>query len=231
MAVPTEMLELGTQFKDSDEFLIFIDHYQRRTHQQFIVNKSDYRKDKEGKTIERQYDRVTLVCHRGKQQDKKNPTGARPFQQTFKNDCPVKVKLSYHKRTSSLHIVSVDLQHNHELTSENFALLPLQRRLNEDEKAKARELLALGTDAAAVRQAMIVATRKKVQPKDIHNIRTAATTQKRAGRSNLQVLQGVIKPARETEKGLIVKSSSDPKTHELNVIIFVTEEMRNSNTR
>ena len=112
----------------------------------------------------------------------------------------MKVKLSYHKRTSSLHIVSVDLQHNHELTSENFALLPLQRRLNEDEKAKARELLALGTDAAAVRQAMIVATRKKVQPKDIHNIRTAATTQKRAGRSNLQVLQGVIKPARETEK-------------------------------
>ena len=226
--LPVETISVGEQFDDSDAFSSFLVDYQKRTYQQFIKHKSDYRKTKDGKTIQGQYDRLILRCHRGPQQPTKS-TGARPFQQTYKNDCPVQIKLSFHTKQNKLCVSAVHLGHNHELIPENFALLPPQRRLDPVEKERAKELLSIGTlSAAAVRNALSVQAGKRIQAKQIHNIRTAEEVTKRAGRSTLDVLKSVIEEARTKEKNLIVRSHSNPATKELEVILFVTPKMKQS---
>ena len=153
----------------------------------------------------------------------------RPFQQTYKNDCPVQIKLSFHTKQNKLCVSAVHLGHNHELIPENFALLPPQRRLDPVEKERAKELLSIGTlSAAAVRNALSVQAGKRIQAKQIHNIRTAEEVTKRAGRSTLDVLKSVIEEARTKEKNLIVRSHSNPATKELEVILFVTPKMKQS---
>lgn len=229
-AVPTELIVVGHEFKNSDAFREFLTAYEGRTSQKFCVSKSDYRKDQNGKPVNKEYDRLTLACHRGKKR-RTNATGVRPFQQTFKNECPVQVRLSYHVRTDSLVVMSANLRHNHELVEQHFALLPSQRKLNATETEKAKELLSIGTSAADVRNAMMQISGKKIHPQDIHNIRTRERIVRRAGRTTLDMVESAIKAAREKDEELMVRSSVHSTTKELEVIVFVTQDMKASYKR
>ena len=225
---PVEDLEKDQGFEDTAEWEKFFAEYQKRTFQCFSKGKTDFRKDKNGSTIQGEYDRLNYKCHRGTKEYVRQSTGERPFQQTFRNECPAVIRLSYHKNRNQLVLTSFVLDHNHPLSGETFKQLPAQRRLDAATKLKALDMLKTGSSVSAVTKTLRLETSKEVQYKDIHNLHGKDKTRKRAGKTELEVLRAVFDEARSRNATLEVSFSSDPATEELDVMYFSTGKMRNS---
>ncbi|ELU00838.1 hypothetical protein CAPTEDRAFT_208093, partial [Capitella teleta] len=136
--------KIGDNYSSYPEFKTYLDAYSQQSYQVFVVldskkistaNKSRPKKPLP-ESLEVGYAKLTCT-HYGQKETRKSklPTGKRPKQSTIKTDCSAYIQLSgrWHGENACLEIIGLNLQHNHPLTSERYALHPMKRRLNSEE--------------------------------------------------------------------------------------------------
>ena len=87
---------------------------------------------------------------------------------TFKTGCEFKIVLQ--ATTKGLKIITLNLNHNHQLNQHSFSHHPKQRKLNESDIVETKRLLGLKANKQKIRKEIMTKTGKQCTMRDIHNI-------------------------------------------------------------
>lgn len=120
---------------------------------------------------ELKYYSVRYTCIGGGRPHRSRCTTGKRKVKTFKQGCPVFIKVLLSKDSKSLEINEMKLEHNHLLSRELYESLPRVRRLSSVWQERVRNCMNLKVKKKLVLQAVIEETGKQVTLKDLHNIR------------------------------------------------------------
>lgn len=161
---------------------------------------------------------VSYACKHGGTA-RKTGTGIRPHQRTMKKECPAKVVLAARRASQQLEITAINLDHNHEISSEIYKTYPECRQLNAEEVNFVVPLMELNVQPSLIVEKLRQETGKAIIAKDIHNLKCATRGQDEAGQ--------LIKELRKCEEdyGAKVILITD-ENKELQILFLQTPHMQ-----
>ena len=118
------------------------------------------------------YQELVYCCVQGGRDFKSSSKGERPQTSTFRQKCPFKIKIRASIDGQKLVVGDICDEHNHDVSKTFYNHLPSQRKLHDDDKVKACELLSVKANKKMVQHHLAETTGKVVLLKDIHNINT-----------------------------------------------------------
>ncbi|XP_070380684.1 uncharacterized protein [Dermacentor albipictus] len=177
----------GARFDSYDAFDTALRHFQVQTNALFVKKTSksidvvDAHLSREAVKLDSKlrFSNATFTCKHGGRH-RTNATGVRPNQRTIKKDCPVKLVLAARRATQQLEITALNLQHNHEVSSEIYKAYPECRRLATEELSFVQPLMELNVPPSMIVQKVKEQSGKTVIAKDLHNLKRATRTEDEA---------------------------------------------------
>ncbi|GAU95546.1 hypothetical protein RvY_07146 [Ramazzottius varieornatus] len=165
------------------------------------------------------YVRVKYSCvHRG--QPKYRGTGKRPNQTYLGLDCPAFLSINYVKALDKLVINGMQEVHNHELGPEHYHTYRQNRRLSDEEIAKAKELMESKVGADKIAETISQMSGKVIKKKDVYNLQTRL----RHGKG----IEGLIQRSKDRRHNKIPNSrdvAPDAYSEEIEISSEQPEEM------
>ena len=167
---------------------------------------------------------VTYCCVNGGRKLKSSSAGQRPNQQTFKQDCPFSMKFRATKDGTKLECISIEDQHNHDLTKVAFDHLPSQRRLIDADRKHVKEMISVGANRKLIQRQMSEKTGKKIILQDLHNIGSKLRQQSLTAASTLPE-SAQLWEYLSNRPGLSTEFVVDPATNQLQGIYMQDNDM------
>ncbi|KAK7101819.1 hypothetical protein V1264_020144 [Littorina saxatilis] len=154
---------VGDQFASYEEFQQALVGYEKSTFVQLWKRDSRTLAAAQGRCPNRKFNsaikfyELTYSCvHGGKKHHSKSTAGLRPNQKTFKIECPFTLKLRANPEGTHLLVTKFDNIHNHNVLECLYNVMPAQRRLNKEDKEKAKEMLKVNADTEKTSAASFV---------------------------------------------------------------------------
>lgn len=134
-------LELGATFRSFAEFENEFRQFQENSHVLFVTKSTktvDVVNSRLSDAVERlkpelKYANATFVCKHGGTV-RRTAKGIRPNQRTMKLSCPATVVIAARRLRQLLEITKLNLEHNHEVSSEMYRSYPESQRLLRQDK-------------------------------------------------------------------------------------------------
>ncbi|XP_023311863.1 uncharacterized protein LOC111692227 [Anoplophora glabripennis] len=119
----------------------------------------------------------------------KNNKSIRKHEGTLKQNCPAEINVKISDDGKSLLIKSMNINHNHEIpTEEIFKHLPKQRRLSDEHKKCVLEMMKLKINKKLLQADLVEKTGNSILLRDISNI-----VKNSQGKDNLQEIISILK--------------------------------------
>ncbi|KAK7114682.1 hypothetical protein V1264_000704 [Littorina saxatilis] len=184
---------VGDQFASYEEFQQALVGYEKSTFVQLWKRDSRTLAAAQGRCPNRKFNsaikfyELTYSCVHGGKKHHSKSTGLRPNQKTFKIECPFTLKLRANPEGTHLLVTKFDNIHNHNVLECLYNVMPAQRRLNKEDKEKAKEMLKVNADRKLLRHHLPTNSGKVLTMKDVHNIGTSVKSKSKSSCSKTQL--------------------------------------------
>lgn len=141
---------------------------------------------------------LSRCVHYGKPRSRSK--GIRPNQRHFALQCPMKVTISFDRKTNKLFVYDCCLEHNHRIGEDIIMHYPKCRRLTNSESKDVEGILRLGGNKKLVKQEILKKFGKVTTLKDIQNLRDRAKRNEQKGRRDAQIVLDKLSEALSRDK-------------------------------
>ncbi|XP_045774174.1 uncharacterized protein LOC123873373 [Maniola jurtina] len=122
---------------------------------------------------ELKYYSIIYACKKGGRLFKSESSGLRKTS-SYKDNCPMAIKLALNSNGTKLKIVHMTENHNHPLDRQLFKNMPKQRKLEMEDKVEAIKMLKENCNQKLVQAYLQEKTGKSVKLKDLKNLRSSS---------------------------------------------------------
>ncbi|XP_023311864.1 uncharacterized protein LOC108914561 [Anoplophora glabripennis] len=192
-------MKVGDHFTSYNDLQSAINEYEKENRVQFWKRDSktlENAKNHCPKIFEKanrdlKYYIIKYSCIHGGQKFRpnKNNKSIRKHEGTLKQNCPAEINVKISDDGKSLLIKSMNINHNHEIpTEEIFKHLPKQRRLSDEHKKCVLEMMKLKINKKLLQADLVEKTGNSILLRDISNI-----VKNSQGKDNLQEMISILK--------------------------------------